>query len=141
MPSSSGFDKRVPPTRLKLAVYIGADEHKLGPGKVALLEEIGRRGSISGAARAMGMAYRHAWEMIDDLNGCFAQPVVRVAIGGRTGGGAELTPWGRELIERFRAIEVLTQEAVGAAVADLAACAWRESAPNYTAARTPRRRS
>jgi molybdate transport system regulatory protein len=143
MPSSNASDKPARPTRIKLAVYIGADEHKVGPGKVALLEEIGRHGSISAAARAMGMAYRHAWEMVDDLNGCFARPVVRVAIGGRTGGGAELTPWGRELIERFRAIETLTQQTIGPAVADLAACAARKSArgPTTAGSRPTRRRT
>jgi molybdate transport system regulatory protein len=92
-------------TRIRLAVYLGPGEHKLGPGKVRLLEEISQRGSISAAARAMGMAYRHAWELVDDLNRCFATQVVAAAVGGRTGGGATLTPWGRELVRRFRAME------------------------------------
>jgi len=98
--------------RVKFAVYLSEDEHKLGPGKVHLLEEIGRCGSISAAARSMGMAYRHAWELVDDLNRCFATPVVSAAIGGRGGGGAKLTPWGQELIERFHSMESAVRRVV-----------------------------
>lgn len=112
----------VPPAaRIKLAVYLGEGGHKLGPGKVALLEQIERHGSISAAARAMGMAYRHAWELVDDLNACFADPVVAVAIGGRRGGGAGLTDWGRELVACFRKMETATDRAIGRDVARLSA--------------------
>jgi molybdate transport system regulatory protein len=99
-------------SRIKLAVYLGQKDHKLGPGKVRLLEAIDEHGSISAAARAMGMAYRHAWELVDDMNRCFATPVVRVAMGGRHGGGTSLTPWGRELIEHFRRMEDAARQAI-----------------------------
>ena len=99
--------------RIKLAVYLGKEEHKLGPGKVRLLEAIEEIGSISAAARSMGMAYRHAWELVDDLNRCFAKPIVAVSIGGREGGGAKLTPRGRELIERFHRMEKAARRAIG----------------------------
>jgi molybdate transport system regulatory protein len=99
--------------RIKLAVYLSEKEHKLGPGKVRLLEAIGNSGSISAAARSMGMAYRHAWELVDDLNRCFATPVVAMSIGGRDGGGAKLTPWGQELIERFHRMEEAARWAIG----------------------------
>jgi molybdate transport system regulatory protein len=99
-------------THIRLAFYLGPREHKLGPGKIRLLEEIRERGSISAAARAMGMAYRHAWELVDDLNRCFATPVVAAATGGRSGGGALLTPWGEELVRRFRAMEQTTERAL-----------------------------
>ena len=99
--------------RIKLAVYLGEEEHKLGPGKVRLLEAIEDLGSISAAARSMGMAYRHAWELVDDLNRCFTTPIVAVSIGGREGGGAKLTPWGRELIERFHSMEKAARRAIG----------------------------
>lgn len=101
-----------PTARVKLAVYLGKDTHKIGPGKISLLEEIDRRGSISSAARAMGMAYRHAWELIDDLNACFAAPVLEVEIGGPRGGGAGLTAWGREVVERYRRMETATRAAI-----------------------------
>ena len=99
--------------RVRLRIYLGEDERKLGPGKIQLLEAIREHGSISAAARAMGMAYRHAWELVDDLNGCFQSPVVAASIGGRAGGGAEITPLGEELIRRFHAMEKATRRAIG----------------------------
>lgn len=99
--------------RLRLRIRLG-DEHSLGRGKAQLLESIGEHGSISAAARSMGMAYRHAWEMVDDLNRCFRQRVVTTASGGRAGGGAHLTDFGRELVTRFRAMEARA----GAALAE-----------------------
>lgn len=98
--------------RIRLALYLGADGHKLGPGKIRLLEAIRDEGSISAAARSMGMAYRHAWELVDDLNRCFRTPVVTASIGGRAGGGAALTPWGDELVRRFHEIEDAAEGAI-----------------------------
>jgi molybdate transport system regulatory protein len=98
--------------RVRLSLYLGEALHKLGPGKVELLETIGECGSISGAAREMGMAYRHAWALIDELNGCFAEPVVAVKVGGRAGGGAELTPAGAEICRRFHRIEAAARRAI-----------------------------
>jgi molybdate transport system regulatory protein len=100
-------------TRVRLRIYLGEEEHKLGPGKVQLLEAIREQGSISAAARSMGMAYRHAWELVDDLNRCFQSPVVAASTGGRAGGGAEITPFGEELIRRFHAMERATRRAIG----------------------------
>jgi molybdate transport system regulatory protein len=96
--------KRLPGLRLRLHVHLG-DEHSLGPGKVQLLETVRELGSISAAARAMGMAYRHAWDLLDDLERSFRRPLVETASGGRAGGGARLTPFGAEVIRRFRAME------------------------------------
>ena len=99
--------------RVRLRIYLGEDERKLGPGKIQLLEAIREHGSISAAARSMGMAYRHAWELVDDLNCCFQSPVVAASTGGRAGGGAEITPFGEELIRRFHAMERATRRAIG----------------------------
>ena len=99
--------------RVRLRIYLGEEEHKLGPGKIQLLEAIQEHGSISAAARSMGMAYRHAWELIDDLNRCFRTPVVAASTGGRAGGGAEVTRLGEELIRRFHAMEKATSRAIG----------------------------
>jgi molybdate transport system regulatory protein len=101
-------------SRIRLAVYLGEGEQKLGPGKIHLLAAVRDHGSISAAARSMGMAYRHAWELIDELNRCFATPVVAATTGGKEGGGAKITPWGEELIERFQAMERATGRAVRA---------------------------
>jgi molybdate transport system regulatory protein len=105
--------------RVRLSLYLGAIEQKLGPGKVRLLEAIGEHGSISAAARDMGMAYRHAWALIDELNGCFAEPLVQVKVGGRAGGGAELTPAGAEICRRFHRIEAATERAIARDLAAL----------------------
>jgi molybdate transport system regulatory protein len=108
-------------TRVRLRIYLGEEEHKLGPGKIQLLEAIREHGSISAAARSLGMAYRHAWELIDDLNRCFETPVVEASTGGRAGGGAEVTRFGEELIRRFHAMEKATRRAIGRELAALEA--------------------
>jgi molybdate transport system regulatory protein len=90
--------------RLTVRVDFGA-ERALGPGKIRLLEAIGKTGSISRAGRALGMSYRRAWLLVDDMNRCFRAPVVTTQPGGVRGGGAALTPFGLELIEKYRAIE------------------------------------
>lgn len=82
-----------------------APEHRIGPGKIQLLEHIASLGSIAAGGRALGMSYRRAWELIDELNGIFGEPVVISRSGGRKGGGAALTPLGLTLISRYRAIE------------------------------------
>jgi molybdate transport system regulatory protein len=92
--------------RLTVRVDFGA-ERALGPGKIRLLEAIGKSGSISRAGRALGMSYRRAWLLIDDMNRSFRAPVVATQPGGAQGGGAALTPFGLELIENYRAIEAL----------------------------------
>jgi molybdate transport system regulatory protein len=77
----------------------------VGPGKVELLEAIERGGSLSEAARQLGMSYRRAWLLLDELNRSFHAPLATTAIGGSHGGGAQLTPLGRDLIEAFRGVE------------------------------------
>lgn len=84
----------------------------LGPGKVALLEEIGRHGSISAAARAMEMSYRRAWLLVESMNRSFTQPLVTTATGGKRGGGAELTAFGREVLRRYRDMEQKAHRAI-----------------------------
>ncbi len=78
---------------------------RLGRGKIQLLEHIRDTGSISAAGRAMDMSYRRAWQLVDALNTMFREPCVTSQRGGRQGGGAVLTPFGEELIRRFRQME------------------------------------
>jgi molybdate transport system regulatory protein len=78
---------------------------KLGHGKVRLLEMIALHGSISKAAEASGMSYRRAWLLVDEVNRSFAEPAVTSQPGGKGGGGAQLTEFGRALIELYRGIE------------------------------------
>jgi molybdate transport system regulatory protein len=88
--------------QLTLVMESGA---RIGPGKAALLESVHSTGSISAAARAMGMDYKRAWLLIDSLNRAFLTPAVERATGGAGGGGALLTPLGRDLLERYRRLE------------------------------------
>ena len=90
--------------RLTVRVDFGSDR-ALGPGKIRLLEAIGKTGSISQAGRSLDMSYRRAWLLVDDMNRCFREPVVTTQPGGAQGGGAALTPFGVELIEKSRSIE------------------------------------
>lgn len=80
-------------------------QDRLGRGKMELLEHIRDTGSISAAGRAMDMSYRRAWLLISELNHMFREPVVESQRGGQKGGGAALTPFGEELLARFRAME------------------------------------
>jgi molybdate transport system regulatory protein len=82
-----------------------ADDIAIGPGKVALLEAIVEAGSITAAAKALGMSYRRAWLLIDSMNQMFKLPVVDAATGGKHGGGTNVTPTGLKVIECYRRIE------------------------------------
>lgn len=94
------------PVMTRLTLRIDFDETRaLGPGKVRLLEMVGETGSISGAGRVMGMSYRRAWLLVDALNRTFRSPVVSTREGGAGGGGAELTPFGAEVVASYRAME------------------------------------
>ena len=96
----------------------------VGPGKIALLERIERLGSISAAGREMRMSYRRAWELVDSINQCFDQPAVATQLGGASGGGATLTPFGRQLVKHYRAIEKKAHRAAATHLEILqAACA------------------
>jgi len=90
--------------RLTVRIDFGA-QHALGPGKIRLLEAIGRTSSIAQAGRSLGMSYRRAWLLVDDLNRSFRKPVVSKKSGGTRGGGAILTSFGRSLIGHYRAVE------------------------------------
>lgn len=92
-------------------IELGPDK-RLGPGKISLLELVGSTGSISAAARAMGMSYRRAWLLIEESNGLFASPLVVSSTGGAGGGGAKLTKLGNEVIAAYRALEVETTKLV-----------------------------
>jgi molybdate transport system regulatory protein len=91
--------------KLTLRLDLGGGR-ALGPGKIRLLEEIEKSGSISQAGRNLGISYRRAWLLIDDMNNCFRGPVIEAQTGGIDGGGATLTPLGRKLVQRYHAIEV-----------------------------------
>lgn len=88
---------------------------RIGPGKVALLRAIAAEGSISAAARTLGMSYRRAWVLVDDLNHLFAEPVVVTTIGGGQGGGAVLTATGTAVVQLYEAVQAQAAAATAAA--------------------------
>ena len=103
-------------TKLRQQIRILLDDTiALGPGKVSLLEAIGRDGSISAAAREMGMSYTRAWALVDAMNRCFKTPLVITVKGGKRGGGAEVSELGWTVLRQYRAM----QQAADAAVAGL----------------------
>ena len=90
--------------KTRIRVLFGA-AFAIGPGKADLLQAIEQTGSISAAARRMGMSYRRAWLLIDTMNQCFREPVVNTATGGKGGGGARITRFGSTVLRRYRAME------------------------------------
>ena len=84
--------------------------HRLGPGKVELLEFIVETGSISQAAKKMSMSYRRGWLLIDELNSMFGGPVVETSAGGSGGGGARVTTLGVKIIKLYRETETAAQK-------------------------------
>jgi molybdate transport system regulatory protein len=82
------------------------------------MEHISRHGSISSAGNEMGMSYRRAWLLVDEINHIFREPLVETQMGGSGGGGARLTKLGRDIVSRYRAIE---SAAALASAADLRA--------------------
>jgi molybdate transport system regulatory protein len=90
-------------TQIKLSILFESGA-RVGPGKIALLESIRDTGSISAAARNMGMSYKRAWLLLDTINQAFTEPVVTAASGGARGGGAMLTAFGADLLRRYRRI-------------------------------------
>ena len=102
-----------------LSVRIDLDtESRIGPGKIELLENIDKFGSISAAGRAMDMSYKRAWDLVDEINRICRRNAVERQTGGKNGGGAALTPFGESLVARYRRIE---RDAASAVRKELAA--------------------
>ena len=94
-----------PDAHFRLRINRGADI-AIGPGKIDLLEAIARTGSITAAAKALGMSYRRAWLLVDMMNRCFTSPVVAAEAG-----GTRLTLLGEDVIRRYRRIETVAEAA------------------------------
>jgi molybdate transport system regulatory protein len=93
-----------PEVRFRLRITKG-DAIAIGPGKTDLLEAIAKTGSLTSAAKALGMSYRRAWLLVDTMNQCFREPVVKTASGGVRGGSTVLTGVGEEVVRRYRHAE------------------------------------
>ena len=84
----------------------------MGPGKADLLRAIDQTGSISAAARQMEMSYRRAWLLVDTMNQAFKSPVVVTLTGGKAGGGAAVTEFGKEVLRRYSDMEKIASASV-----------------------------
>jgi molybdate transport system regulatory protein len=102
---------------------------RIGPGKIALLEAIRATGSISAAARSLGMSYRRAWLLVEELNTGLREPAVAAESGGRHGGGATLTPVGERVIDLYHDIESEAASATSHHFHLLGTLARREKVP------------
>jgi molybdate transport system regulatory protein len=126
--------KRETPT-IRVRIDLSPDS-ALGPGKISLLEHIESSGSLSKAARELGMSYRRAWLLLDDINKMFNDPATTASVGGSGGGGARLTDLGREIVKAYREIEDAAERAASARIAWLASCR-RKAARRSATGRRP----
>ena len=78
-----------------------ANGFSVGPGKIELLRAVDKHGSLSEAAKTIGLSYRRAWLLVKDLNDTFRKPITTSTVGGRAGGGACVTPLGKMLISAY----------------------------------------
>lgn len=99
---------------IRIRCWIDIDGEKFfGPGRAELLELIDATGSISKAARSMGMSYKKAWDMVNEMNSLGHKPYVTSHKGGDSGGGAEVTTAGKKMISAYKEL-ALALESVGA---------------------------
>ncbi|MGA8760320.1 MAG: winged helix-turn-helix domain-containing protein [Stellaceae bacterium] len=113
--------------RLTLRLDFGPGQ-AVGHGKIRLLEAVREFGSIAAAGRSMGMSYRRAWLLIDELNTLFEKPVIATKHGGPHGGGAELTAFGSRVVEQYHAIEAKAHAAAAAELEALSSATVKPAA-------------
>ena len=105
---------------LTLRVMAG-DFPAMGPGRARLIALIDSTGSISAAAREMGMSYRRAWQLVEAINESFNQPIVTTAVGGRKGGGTLVTEFGKQMVEAYHQMESKASAVIAADLGNYAA--------------------
>jgi len=91
--------------KIKSRIWIEVGDNVLvGEGRVKLLKAIESQGSLSKAAKSIGMSYKKAWTLVDSVNKSGKEAVVTKTVGGSKGGGTIITPYGKRLIEAFEDI-------------------------------------
>jgi len=123
MPASSRFPSAVmPASKPAASIHLRANLAPgvaLGPGKADLLAGIRDTGSIAAAGRRMRMSYKRAWQLVEELNRCFREPLVEASKGGAGGGGARLTRTGEAVLTRYLRMREAAEAAVAADLAAL----------------------
>src|SRR5690606_3105192 len=102
-----GTDARMPPTQLQPLIDLRGAGTSLTPQRARLLHALDAQGSISAAARAVGMSYKGAWDAVAALNTFLDEPLVSAETGGSGGGGARLTDTGRRVLAFHQALTEL----------------------------------
>lgn len=88
--------------KIKSRIWIESDDNVLlGEGRVHLLKAIQETGSLSKAAKSLNISYKKAWQLLDSVNKSAEKPVTINSVGGKGGGGAELTEYGKSLVLAF----------------------------------------
>ena len=99
--------------KLRVKCWIEVDDNRFfGPGRAELLELIVLHGSVSKASKAMGMSYKKAWDMVNDLNSRSPEPFVILQKGGKKGGSAVLTTFGKQFLNRYKDLDEQIKEIV-----------------------------
>ncbi len=110
--------KNLRPEVIRPRVRLG-ERVLIGPGKVELLRAVAEQGSISRAARSLGMGYKRAWSLLDELQQASSKPLIETSAGGVGGGGAKVSPAGLALIAEYDALERACRDAAAPALAKL----------------------
>jgi molybdate transport system regulatory protein len=100
-----------PKRRIALTALLGP-KTEIDAGKVALLEAIDHKGTIAEAARIVGISYRQALKLLDEMNHAFLKPLTEAVVGGSGGGGATLSAMGRQVVTAYRSMETSAEAAI-----------------------------
>ncbi|HVM99091.1 MAG TPA: TOBE domain-containing protein [Caulobacteraceae bacterium] len=87
-------------------------QSRVGPDRIRLLEVIGELGSISAAAKTVGLSYKGAWDAVQAMNNLFERPLVVAQPGGKLGGAASITPVGQAVVLAYRKVEADLSDAI-----------------------------
>ena len=106
---------------IRSKIWIEDQEGKVvfGSGRLKILDAVERHGSILAAAKEMNMSYRAVWGKIQATEVRLGQPLLHRKAGGARGGGSQLTPLGKALVERFRQLQKLTETTANGLFQDL----------------------
>jgi molybdate transport system regulatory protein len=100
------MESEIKPMGIESSFWLHKDDHRfLGGDRIRLLEKIDEIGSITKAAKIVGISYKTAWETVNMMNNLSDKPLVERMTGGKGGGGTYLTSEGKDVIRRFRIIE------------------------------------